>query len=187
VPRLLKRPHLPEKDPHPVQEVHVPAWGSTTAPLHWRVGRRGRAPGRARRPERARPRAVIRARIVTFREAAGGEKGHGYALAGSIKARPADHASLHFDPPLSMAQPDNGPAHGAFQEARWPAARRSAGGEARPHGEAAPRPRCADTNTSTTQRVKSARGSSVPRGAVLGEPGTGPFPSRPGTVLAIAN
>jgi len=31
------------------------------------------------------------------------------------------------------------------------------------HGEAAPRPRCADTNTSTTQRVKSARGSSVPR------------------------
>jgi hypothetical protein len=101
--------------------------------------------------------------------------------------RPADHASLHFDPPLSMAQPDNGPAHGAFQEARWPAARRSAGGEARPHGEAAPRPRCADTNTSTTQRVKSARGSSVPRGAVLRELGTGLFPSRPGTVLAIAN
>jgi len=38
--------------------------GNTAAPLHWRVGRRGCARGRARRPERARPRVAIRARIV---------------------------------------------------------------------------------------------------------------------------
>jgi hypothetical protein len=38
--------------------------GNTAAPLHWRVGRRDRASGRGRRPERARPRVAIRARIV---------------------------------------------------------------------------------------------------------------------------
>ncbi len=42
---------------------------------------------------------------------------------GGTKARPADHASLRFDPPLSMAQPNNRPAQGAFQDVRWPAAR----------------------------------------------------------------
>src|SRR5712664_3088618 len=66
---------------------------------------------------------------------------------GGTKARPADHAS-HFVSIRHSAwpSPDNGPAQGAFQDVRWPAARRSAGGEARPRrvmggmNEAASRP-----------------------------------------------
>jgi len=42
--------------------------------------------------------------------------------------------TLHFVSIRHSAwpSPDNGPAQGAFQDVRWPAARRSAGGEARP-------------------------------------------------------
>src|SRR6267142_1139668 len=41
--------------------------------------------------------------------------------------------TLHFVSIRHSAwpSPDNGPAQGAFQDVRWPAARRSAGGEAR--------------------------------------------------------
>ena len=54
--------------------------GNTAAPLHWRVGRRGCARGRARRPERARPRVAIRARIVGSARRDG--RRHGVAWAG---------------------------------------------------------------------------------------------------------
>jgi hypothetical protein len=76
--------------------------------------------------------------------------------------------TLHFVSIRHSAwpSPHNGPAQGAFQDVRWPAARRSAGGEARPHWEhgvmrPAPRPRSL-SGSEYDPMEQSARGSSVP-------------------------
>jgi hypothetical protein len=58
------------------------------------------------------------------RQPTGGEKST--ATPWLDQSRRGRRATLHFafDPPLSMAQPDNGPPHGAFQDVRRSAARR---------------------------------------------------------------
>ena len=146
--------------------------------------------GRARQPRRSRTRAaramasLCRSRrptgccrigsrissrgVILGREEinpAVGEHDRAPALEARRRGR---RTTLHFVSIRHSAwpSPHNGPAQGAFQDVRWPAARRSAGGEARPHWEhgvmrPAPRPRSL-SGSEYDPMEQSARGSSVP-------------------------
>ena len=88
-----------------------------------RVQLRARSIGSARCDGAADDVARVR-RWSPGRQPTGGEKST--ATPWLDQSRRGRRATLHFafDPPLSMAQPDNGPPHGAFQDVRRSAARR---------------------------------------------------------------